>query len=173
MLCNRLLKRLQDDGYRAIIDSESLEEIGLSNRAQIVNNYCRVFGSKNVLYVSIHNNASGSDGQWHKANGWSVYVAPNASDNSKKLASYVCQEIEKQDMKVRRHKPKEDWWPGNFTVLTKTNSPAVLTENLFQDNKDDVDFLLSEDGQAKLLEAHAKGIERYVDELVGITPSDN
>lgn len=170
MMCKRLLKRLQNDGYRCIIDSEDLEEIGLSNRAQIVNNYCSSFGSQKVVYVSIHNNAAPPvDGKWHKAQGWCVFVAPNASDNSKKLASYICQEIENEDIKVRRYLPKQDWWGGNFTVLTKTKCPAVLTENMFQDNKADVEFLLSEEGQAKILEAHVKGIERYVDELVGIT----
>lgn len=28
-----------------------------------------------------------------------------------------------------------------------TKCPAILTENLFQDNKEDVDFLLSEKGK--------------------------
>jgi len=169
MMCKRLLKRLQDDGYRAVIDHDGLNEIGLSNRAQIVNNYCSVFGNQNVVYVSIHNNAAPpNDGKWHKARNWSIFVAPNASNNSKKLASYICQEIENQEIKVRRPLPKQDWWEGNFTVLTRTLSPAVLSENLFQDNKQDVEILLSEEGQAKILEAHALGIEKYVDELVGI-----
>jgi len=47
-------------------------------------------------------------------------------------------------------------------------SPAVLSECLFQDNKEDVAILLSEEGQRKILEAHVKGIEKYVDELVDI-----
>lgn len=169
MMCKRLLKRLQDDGYRAIIDHEGLNEIGLSNRAQIVNNYCSVFGKKNVVYVSIHNNAAGSDGKWKKARNWSIFVAPNASENSKKLASYICQEIENQGLDVRRYLPKQDWWPGNFTVLTRTLSPAVLSENLFMDNRADLEIIMSKEGQDKILEAHALGIERYVDELVGIT----
>jgi N-acetylmuramoyl-L-alanine amidase len=168
-----LLKRLQDDGYRAVIDHEGLNEIGLSNRAQIVNNYCSVFGKQNVVYVSLHNNASPpNDGKWHKAKGWSIFVAPTASANSKKLASYICQEIEKRDIKVRRPLPKQDWWEGKFTVLTRTLSPAVLSENLFMDNKEDCAYLLSEEGQANILEAHVLGIERYIDELVGITKNE-
>lgn len=168
-MCKRLLKRLQDDGYRVIIDHEGLNEIGLSNRAQVVNNYCSVFGKKNVVYVSIHNNAAGSDGKWKTARNWSIFVAPNASENSKKLASYICQEIENQGLKVRRYLPKTDWWPGNFTVLTKTLCPAVLSENFFMDCKADLEIIMSKEGQDKILEAHALGIERYVDELVGIT----
>lgn len=170
LICKRLLKRLQDDGYRAVIDHEGLNEIGLSNRAQIVNNYCSVFGKQNVVYVSIHSNASPpNDNKWHSARDFSVFVAPNASDNSKKLASYIVKEIENQELKVRRPKKTQDWWEGKFTVLTRTLCPACLSECLFQDNKQDVAILLSEEGQRKILDAHVNAIERYVDELVGIT----
>lgn len=173
MMCKRLVKRLQDDGYRAVVDHDGLNEIGLSNRAQIVNNYCSVFGKQNVVYISIHNNASPpNDNKWHKARDFSIFVAPTASANSKKLASYIVEEIENQEVKVRRPKKTQDWWEGNFTVLTRTLSPAVLSECLFQDNKEDVAILLSEEGQKKILEAHVKGIEKYVDELVGITKNE-
>ena len=36
---------------------------------------------------------------------------------------------------------------SGFYILKHTKCPAVLTENLFQDNKEDVGFLLSEEGK--------------------------
>ena len=39
---------------------------------------------------------------------------------------------------------------------------AVLTENLFQDNKADVDFLLSDQGRQAIVNLHLKAIEDYI-----------
>jgi N-acetylmuramoyl-L-alanine amidase len=43
-----------------------------------------------------------------------------------------------------------------------TSCPAVLTENLFQDNKDDVAFLLSDEGKKKIVDIHVQGILKYI-----------
>ena len=43
-----------------------------------------------------------------------------------------------------------------------TNCPACLTENLFQDNKEDVDFLLSEEGYQAIVDLHVNGILSYL-----------
>ena len=43
-----------------------------------------------------------------------------------------------------------------------TNCPAVLTENLFQDNRQDVDFLLSDAGRAAIVQLHFVGILNYL-----------
>lgn len=168
MMCKKIMNKLREDGYRVIIDSEDVNEIGLSNRAQIVNNYCNIWTPAKVVYISIHNNAAGSQGKWMKAQGWESHVANNASQNSKKLANLMWDEAEKEGLKLRRPMPNQNYWENNFTVLTKTKCPAVLTENLFQDNKDDVAFLLSEEGKEKLMRVHVNAIEKYVDDLVGI-----
>ena len=41
-------------------------------------------------------------------------------------------------------------------------SPAVLTENLFQDNLADVEYLLSEAGKEAIAELHVEGIMKYI-----------
>lgn len=67
-----------------------------------------------------------------------------------------------------RNKIRSDWsdkdpdWEENFYILQKTKCPAVLTENFFQDNKEDVEFLLSADGKARIVKAHAIGIANYL-----------
>ena len=48
-------------------------------------------------------------------------------------------------------------------MLTKTKCAAVLTENLFQDNKEDVDFLLSEEGMNAIERLHVEGILDFIE----------
>ena len=48
-------------------------------------------------------------------------------------------------------------------VLTKTKGAAVLTENLVQDNKEDVDFLLSEEGMHAIERLHVEGIVDFIE----------
>ena len=46
-----------------------------------------------------------------------------------------------------------------------TSCPAVLTENLFMDNHEDCDFLLSPEGQQSLVDLHVDGIISHLDSL--------
>lgn len=165
-ICTALRKRLQDDGYRVVFSVEGEEEIGLANRAQVCNNYCRYFGAKHCVFVSIHANAAGSQGKWMKANGFEVHVAPNASDNSKKLSSLLYKQAENEGLKVRRPLPKQDFWESNFTVLTRTLCPACLIESMFQDNKGDVEFMLSKEGKETFLRMYYNAITEYVHGLL-------
>jgi len=48
----------------------------------------------------------------------------------------------------------------NFTVIYKTKCPAVLTENLFMDNKTDVAFLMSDEGRNVITDIHVNAIKR-------------
>ena len=51
---------------------------------------------------------------------------------------------------------------AHLYVLKNTKCPAVLTENMFQDNKDDVVFLLSDEGFHELVRLHVEGIVNYI-----------
>ena len=48
-------------------------------------------------------------------------------------------------------------------ILKHTICPAVLTENLFQDNREDVDILLSPEGKKAITDLHVKGIMRFIE----------
>jgi N-acetylmuramoyl-L-alanine amidase len=50
----------------------------------------------------------------------------------------------------------------SFYLLRHTICPAVLTENLFMDNHEDCDFLLSKEGQQSLVDLHVDGITSYL-----------
>ena len=50
-------------------------------------------------------------------------------------------------------------------MLTKTKCPAVLTENFFMDNKDEVAYLLSAEGREAVVATHVDGIIKYIESL--------
>lgn len=137
-------------------------EPGLTTRATRANKAWQENGKKGIL-VSIHINAAGNNGQWANARGWSVWVGPTASSNSKELAKDLYEEAEKAGLKGNRSVPKEKFWVGNFTILTKSSMPAVLTENLFQDNKEDVEYLKSEKGKETITNILFDGIKKFLE----------
>lgn len=158
MVCEKLMKK----GIDARVLTPEENDISLAERVRRANWVCKQYGASNVALVSIHVNAAGSDGKWHDARGFSVWVARTASANSKKLAQLMYAEAEKRDLKGNRSVPKEKYWQADFAMVKNTNCPAVLTENLFQDNKADVDYLLSEEGMKAIASLHASAIEKYI-----------
>ena len=137
-------------------------DVSLTERVRRVNTVCRQVGASNMAMVSIHVNAAGSDGKWHDARGFSVWVAKTCSTASKKLAKLMYDEAEKRNLKGNRWVPAERYWQANFAMVKNTNCPAVLTENLFQDNHEDVDFLLSEAGKQAIVDIHIAAILKYL-----------
>lgn len=120
-----------------------------------------------ALLVSIHNNAKGSDGAWHTAQGWSVHVSENASERSKLLAQHMAQAARSKGFKVRDPKasPLVDYWTQNLAICRDTICPAVLVENFFMDNREDCAFLLSQAGQTACAEVMVEGIVNYIEGL--------
>ena len=154
----------------------------LDHRVKVVNSLCQSFGAQNCLYVSIHVNAAGNGSSWMQAGGWSAYttVGKTKSDTLAEclynaaqihLSEYAKQMEEGKVKGVYSSKQRpirKDVADGdsdiesNFYVLRKTLCPAVLTENLFQDNKADVAFLLSEKGKEAISQIHIDGIIKYI-----------
>ena len=164
----RLVAALKKKGYDAELITPEASDVKLQTRVSRVNNICKAVGARNCLLVSIHNNASGCDGKWHDACGWSVFVSKNASENSKKLARMLTVEAMKRELMGNRSVPLQKYWTWSWTdkdifILEKAACPAVLTENMFQDHKGDVDYLLSEEGMTELVDLHVDGITKYVE----------
>lgn len=114
---------------------------------------------KDAILISIHCNASANDNNWHQANGWSIFVAQNASKDSIRLADSIAKEA--TGLKIRKQYADKSYWVQSLAICRDTKCPSVLTENLFQDNKEDVDFLLSKEGKQKIVNLHVKGILNY------------
>lgn len=163
----RVVNELRGMGYNAERVVEEEQDIALSVRCKRVNDICKKVGTKNVLLVSIHNNAAGGDGKWHEARGFSAHVGMNASAKSKALAQYLWNEAILQGLKGNRCVPYAKYIAQNLAICRDTNCPAVLTENLFQDNKEDVDLLLSEEGKEKVTAVHVNAIVEFIKDYYG------
>ena len=157
-----VVKRLKAQGYNAQQLVTEKNDISLGTRCKRVNDICKHFGANNVLVVSIHCNAAGADGKWHDARGWQACVSLNASTKSKQLACYLYDMAQVQGLKTRFPKPGQKWWPQNLAICRDTDCAAVLTESGFMDNKQDVEFLLSDKGREAIINLHVEGIINYI-----------
>lgn len=164
IVCRKLKEVLEKAGHTVILVTPEDKDVSLAERVRRVNANCAKYGTKNCFLLSIHINAAGSDGQWHEASGWTAWVAPKSSYNSKLLAKILHTEAVKHGLNGNRYVPSEGYWTGNFAIVRDTACPAVLTENLFQDNKKEVDFLLSGKGINTIVQIHKDGIEKYIKE---------
>lgn len=63
---------------------------------------------------------------------------------------------------VRQPVQEQLFWIQNLAICRDTICPAVLTENFFQDNKKDVEFLLSAEGKQLVVQTHIDGITDYL-----------
>ncbi len=166
-ITKRILGELQLKGYVCyrIVPEES--DISLTERCSRVNEYCKQYGKDNVLLVSVHNNAAGK-GEWMKTRGWSIWVYKGVfgvSKHSKLLAECIHDAAKEENLKILHYKPTQKYWTCGFKILRSTQCPAVLTENMFQDNKDDVKWLLSEKGKKAIVNLHVNGIIDYINKL--------
>lgn len=146
-----------------IITHEIDEDVPLSTRAKRANDYCDIYGDSNCLFISVHANA-GSNGNWCNAKGWSIYTTKGVT-KSDAAATVFYEEAEKILPKygLTLRKDMSDGDPDyeeNFTVIYKTKCPSVLTENLFMDNKIEVEFLLSDCGRNAIADIHVNAIRR-------------
>ena len=90
-------------------------------------------------------------------------MSNNASEKSKQFAQIAYRESVSMCLQGNRVAPKGQYWSSNFYILKNTPCPAVLTENMFQDNKEDVAFLKSEEGKEKIVQLHLNSIKKYLE----------
>lgn len=177
--------KLQAYGYRVFIDYEQLDPNSkmagstpkqrqareLEYRVNIVNSLCKKYGKENCIYVSIHVNGIGTDGKWHDARGWCVYTSPGRT-KADDLATCIWNRAEKNIPHVHKNAVRADWsdkdpdFEAALYVLTKTSCPAALTENLFQDNREDVAYLTSDEGRHAIERLHVEGIIDYIQKFM-------
>ena len=163
-----LAKQIQEHlialGLDARLLVPELEDISLPERCRRVNTLCQELGKDQVLLISLHVNAAGNGREWMNARGWSCYTTPGQT-RADSLATALYEAAEDWLPGHRLRKDNRDGDPdieSNFYILRHSSCPAVLTENLFQDNKDDVAFLESGEGAQAIINLHVEGIFRYL-----------
>ena len=155
----KLKSRLENLGFKVCLtnpDPENTSDIALSTRASKANKFYTDNKKPNTIMLSIHANAYG---EWTAARGVEVFHASNASQNSKNLAKYICDniyaDIKAIDPGFKNRGVKQE----DFTVIYKTVTPCVLVEYGFYTNKEDLKIL--KNNQSDLIEATIKGICKY------------
>ncbi|MBD5233100.1 MAG: N-acetylmuramoyl-L-alanine amidase [Bacteroidales bacterium] len=134
-------------------------DIPLAERCRRAN---KIAGERaDAILISIHNNASGDGSRWLSASGWSAFVSHNASQNSRRLASLLTAEALDANLGGNRATPPCGYWSANLAICRDTRCPAVLTENMFQDCKSDVELISSEEGKNLIAAIHVNALLKY------------
>ena len=133
------------------------KDVSLGERVRRVNEIVRENrGKKQVYFISVHSNAAGSD-EWSNARGLSVHCCRGCSNKAKILAQHIY-DAAMPDFKGNRSVPDDKIWYNGFYVLTKTSCPAVLLENLFYTNREDLKILMSKEGREQIAQYIYRGI---------------
>ena len=140
-------------------DTEDTKDLSLTERANVANRFSKLYGASNVLFISIHHNAAGDGKNFVKASGFEVYTT-KGDTVSDKYADVICEEAEKilkpLGRKVRGHKEH------NFTVIYKTVCPSVLIEYGFYTDKEEIEWLMTEEGLNACTELTINAISRFI-----------
>lgn len=163
---------LKEYGIDVFVTTDAMRDettdLGLSKRAARGNDYVKKSGKKG-LFISIHSDADGMGDKWTSAHGWSCFTT-KGQNNSDKFADCLYDAAEKilKPMGITIRTDRKDGdrdWEQDFTVILKSNMPAVLTENLFYTNIDDLRFLNSDEGKNAIVQVHLKGILKFADTI--------
>lgn len=157
---NSLRKKLTALGYEVYTTTDSENEPGLSKRRNRANTIRK--GERKLL-LSLHNDAAGADGKWHKARGASVWTTPGVT-KSDICAEIILNQLRKDfpEVPIRYYDAHQKYgkdFEAKFTVLMGSDYMACLIEWLFQDNKEDVKLLSDEMTNQKYEESLIKAIE--------------
>ena len=164
LIASRIVDRLLSLGLDAELLVPEEKDIPLPERCRRVNEWCRQLGKDNVLLISIHCNAAGRGDRWLSARGWCAYTTRgNTRADALATSLYTAAQAHLPGHRLRTDYTDADPdQEADFYLLRHTSCPAVLTENLFMDNHEDCDFLLSKEGQQSLVDLHVDGIISYL-----------
>ena len=163
-IARRVVADLTDRGYNAQLLVPETEDIPLTERVRRINAHCNTLGKSNVILISIHVNAAGNGTKWLNATGWSCYTSKGQT-TSDRIAECFYEAAKKNfpDRRIRTdYSDNDPDWEENFYILRHSLCPAVLTENFFMDNPQDLDYIQSRSGKQAIIDTHVEGITEYL-----------
>lgn len=162
-----IVEKLYKHGIKSVIINPEDEDIKLSVQAARANEHYRKNKDlyEHIILISPHVNA-GPTAAWHDASGFQVYVYNKAGKQSRKLARIIADyAYDGYRLAGNRWIPSDKYFEANYAILRQTVMPAVLTENMFMTNHNDIAFLNSEEGKSILSDLHVFSILKYIDSL--------
>jgi len=161
-ITKRVFDELKAKGVDVEIIVTEERDITLTERCNRANVIARRVGVNNTLLVSIHCNAALNV----KASGWEVHTSPGITraEPYANVLWFEAQKVLPKGTKMRGDfRDGNKCWDSNFTILTKTACPAVLTENLFMTTESDCKYLLSAAGKDAIVKLHVDGILKILE----------
>jgi N-acetylmuramoyl-L-alanine amidase len=173
MLAYELVSLLQEQDIDAFVLNSDLYDYSNLERAERVNKY---FGlDSRIIFLSLHHNAQPTDNADYTdkdglkgflkggASGIEIYTSKGQT-KSDAIAGFIYFELlnEFHEIKIRT-----DWTDGdadkeaNFTVLIKTDCPAVLIEFLFMTTYEDCVKIADKNIRQRYVAALARAFKNY------------
>lgn len=174
IIVNEVNEKLKNLGFKTyIVTPETDKDISLTTRANRSNVMATSHPEIKHIFISAHVNAAGDGKTWYTGNNasyWSAWTSRGQTAGDK-LADCFYEAAEeilpKYGKKISKDMTDGDKdMESDFTVLVKTNSPAVLIESLFMTNVDDVLFLKSEKGKNAIVDIYVNAIKKYYEKHV-------
>ncbi len=117
--------------------------------------------------IAVGLNSTSMDGHQHSNKGWRVSSNPESSQSSTLATALATAAIQILGHRVTSNQDTATSLAhlNQTPILTATAIPAVLTLNLYQDNRQDAAYLLSSEGRQAIISLHVKGISAYLERL--------
>jgi len=153
-IVNRIIPQLKEKGidFYNVVPEVEVDNF-LAGRVLRANNHP---SSKKKIFISIHSNAGPAPtGSWASMDGIETWYF-HSSRTSKKIAAIFQKHLVEQTNWTNRGIKSRP--TSQFYVLRNTAMPAVLTENGFFNNKEQVYDLMKEEVRQKIADAHVAAI---------------
>lgn len=117
--------------------------------------------------IAVGLNSTRMDGHQHSNKGWRVISNPESSQSSTLATALVTAAMQTLGHRATSNQDTATSLAhlNQTPILTATTIPAVLTLNLYQDNRQDAAYLLSSEGRQAIIDLHVKGISAYLERL--------
>lgn len=158
---DELSKMLKKEGIRYFHINEGQKDTVLKERKDLANHYCKKYGTKNCLGISIHSNAF----REQKANGYEAYTS-EGQNGSDIVAEAYYDEYAKEFPELNPRTDNKDSDRDKESYLYMTNRTAcnwLLVENGFHTNQHECrDILMCRNGRKRIAKVLFNVIKRFV-----------
>ncbi len=145
-----MMSMLETAGFRAHQLVPEQEDVPLSTRVARAN---KLNQTNICVLVAVHSNAYGDGSRFSVPRGIETYY--HESSNAGKRIAEMFQENLIQVTGWRNRGIRR----GNFQIIRETTMPAILTENGFYTNREQLEYLLDSDWRETIATAHVEAIK--------------
>ena len=148
----KLQEVLHENGYSVLMTREDDNSLSLRERSDFANE------KEADLFISLHQNCYAQDASVH---GIEVYYNSDKTTNDQQLAQMIQESLINETGAKNRGIHSDN----GLVVTRETIMPAVLVETAFISNDDELDLIMSDDYQNKVVKGIVVGIEEFLNEL--------